>query len=198
MCSLSSGTEPKTILPKKEKLRLRHERWLQSKFVSLSCELATLGPFSSGHWCHMAGLLPRGCWSCLCPQRPWWDPGGAPWEALEAALSDWLHLATQRESGLHEVVCPQGRHRPPRATCNILASSSVVTHLESCSLSLWGSVCLGLHNDSFNYRGNMYICGVRPPQRSACLQVFPGLVEVGCCCFIMVFYCPGWLNSLDR
>lgn len=27
--SLKKGTEPKTILPKKEKLRLRHERWLQ-------------------------------------------------------------------------------------------------------------------------------------------------------------------------
>ncbi|KAL1771855.1 hypothetical protein HispidOSU_027477 [Sigmodon hispidus] len=27
--SLKRGTEPKTILPKKEKLRLRHERWLQ-------------------------------------------------------------------------------------------------------------------------------------------------------------------------
>ncbi|KAL1783736.1 hypothetical protein HispidOSU_027976 [Sigmodon hispidus] len=27
--SLKRGTEPKTILPKKEKLKLRHERWLQ-------------------------------------------------------------------------------------------------------------------------------------------------------------------------
>ncbi|XP_051042934.1 ribosome biogenesis protein SLX9 homolog isoform X2 [Phodopus roborovskii] len=27
--SLKRGTEPKSILPKKEKLRLRHERWLQ-------------------------------------------------------------------------------------------------------------------------------------------------------------------------
>lgn len=28
---LPSGTEAKTILPKKEKLKLRRERWLQSK-----------------------------------------------------------------------------------------------------------------------------------------------------------------------
>lgn len=33
MCALSSGAEAKTILPKKEKLKLRRERWLQSKCV---------------------------------------------------------------------------------------------------------------------------------------------------------------------
>lgn len=31
-CALSSGAEPKAIVPKKEKLKLRRERWLQSKF----------------------------------------------------------------------------------------------------------------------------------------------------------------------
>lgn len=31
VCSLSSGTEAKAVLPKKEKLKLRRERWLQSK-----------------------------------------------------------------------------------------------------------------------------------------------------------------------
>lgn len=33
MCALSSGAEAKTILPKKEKLKLRRERWLQSKCI---------------------------------------------------------------------------------------------------------------------------------------------------------------------
>lgn len=33
MCSLSSGAEARAVLPKKEKLKLRRERWLQSKFT---------------------------------------------------------------------------------------------------------------------------------------------------------------------
>lgn len=32
-CGLSSGAEAKVILPKKEKLKLRRERWLQSKCI---------------------------------------------------------------------------------------------------------------------------------------------------------------------
>lgn len=32
-CALSTGAEPKAILPKKEKLKRRREQWLQSKFV---------------------------------------------------------------------------------------------------------------------------------------------------------------------
>lgn len=56
-CALSSGAEPKAILPKKEKLKLRRERWLQSKFTSLSCELAA-SPSSFRCLCHVDGLLP--------------------------------------------------------------------------------------------------------------------------------------------
>lgn len=33
MCPLSSGAEARAVLPKKEKLKLRRERWLQSKFA---------------------------------------------------------------------------------------------------------------------------------------------------------------------
>ena len=34
MCFLSSGADAKAILPKKEKLKLRRERWLRSKCIS--------------------------------------------------------------------------------------------------------------------------------------------------------------------
>lgn len=35
-CSLSSGAEAKTVLPKKEKMKLRREQWLQSKSMPAS------------------------------------------------------------------------------------------------------------------------------------------------------------------
>lgn len=46
-CVLLAGAEAKTILPKKEKLKLRRERWLQSK-------------------------LPRPVLSCPVLSCPWW------------------------------------------------------------------------------------------------------------------------------
>lgn len=43
-CVLLAGAEAKTILPKKEKLKLRRERWLQSKLPRpvLSCPVVSL------------------------------------------------------------------------------------------------------------------------------------------------------------
>lgn len=44
VCSLSSGAEPRAVLPKKEKLKLRRERWLQSKSVSSPCAPVPMAP----------------------------------------------------------------------------------------------------------------------------------------------------------
>lgn len=92
-CALSSGAEPKAILPKKEKLKLRRERWLQSKFASFSCELATSSPSSLRCLCHMDGLLPMEAGHVPVLS----DPGGVQ-EVCRSRKQrnsiSWLQLAT--------------------------------------------------------------------------------------------------------
>lgn len=66
-CSLSPGAEAKAVLPKKEKLKLRRERWLQSK-----CSGWPLGGLGPGTWPRgggRPGMLPPRRW-CVTRHRP--------------------------------------------------------------------------------------------------------------------------------
>lgn len=85
-CALSSGAEAKTILPKKEKLKLRRERWLQSKCTPCLLAVTWLAqsqedtasssspPSEDWGWdsCSTAGLEPL-----QRPHRGWWGDGAS-------------------------------------------------------------------------------------------------------------------------